>query len=177
MPARFGLVGKKSSWPHLGPSEAIFSMDRKNSKTCTKFAYFPWWANGPYSPGVQCLAWPDALVQVERQAFCNLWCLGGPRPSHFEATLHPSRKLFEMAANGGRDVLFPANPDLADTLGRTDFNFEIFFYVLDPKFLDFQVPRSPNFWISRSPDLQIPRFPGPQISRRRRRRTNSQIPT
>ena len=36
-----------------------------------------------------------------------------------------------------------------------------------------------NFWISRSPDLQTPRFPGSQISRhrRRRRRTNSQIPT
>ena len=25
---------KKSSWPHLGPSEAIFSMDRKKSKNC-----------------------------------------------------------------------------------------------------------------------------------------------
>ena len=41
----------------------------------------------------------------------------------------------------------------------------IFFYVLDPKFLDFQVPKSQNFWSSRSPGLQIPRFPGPQISR------------
>ena len=29
---------------------------------------------------------------------------------------------------------------------------------MDPKFLDFQVPRSPNFWISRFPDLQIPKF-------------------
>ena len=52
-------------------------------------------------------------------------------------------------------------------MGRTDLNFEnvYFFDLLDPKFLDFQVPRSPNFWISKSPDLQIPRFPGPQISR------------
>ena len=32
MSARSGLVGKKSSWPYLGPSEAIFSMDRKNQK-------------------------------------------------------------------------------------------------------------------------------------------------
>ena len=29
MLARSGLVGKKSSWPHLGPSQAIFSMDQK----------------------------------------------------------------------------------------------------------------------------------------------------
>ena len=42
--------------------------------------------------------------------------------------------------------LFPANPDLVDILGRTDLNFEIsdFFVLLDPKFLDFQVPRFPN---------------------------------
>ena len=32
MSARSGLVGKKSSRPRLGPSEAIFSMDRKNAK-------------------------------------------------------------------------------------------------------------------------------------------------
>ena len=61
----------------------------------------------------------------------------------------------------------PPNPDLADSFGRTDLNFENFdlLYFLDQKFLDFQVPRSPNFWISRSPDLRIPRVPGPQISR------------
>ena len=32
MSARSGLVGKKTSWPHLRPPEAIFSMDRKNQK-------------------------------------------------------------------------------------------------------------------------------------------------
>ena len=26
------ISGKKSSWPHLGPSEAIFSIDRKNQQ-------------------------------------------------------------------------------------------------------------------------------------------------
>ena len=44
MSARSGLVGKKSSRPYLGPSEAIFSMDRKNPKKCKIlpiFAYFP----------------------------------------------------------------------------------------------------------------------------------------
>ena len=67
----------------------------------------------------------------------------------------------------GPGGFFPANPDLADILGRMNLDFEnfCFLYFLDPTFLDFQVPRSPNFWISRSPDLQIPRFPGPQISR------------
>ena len=37
--------------------------------------------------------------------------------------------------NWGREVLFPANPDLADILGDTDFDFENFhvFDVLDPK--------------------------------------------
>ena len=67
--------------------------------------------------------------------------------------------------------LFPANPDLADILGRTDLSFEKFDFLelSDPKFLDFQVPRSSN-----------PRFPGSQIYRRRRRRRtqrDSQIPT
>ena len=37
----------------------------------------------------------------------------------------------------GREVLFPANPDLADILSRTDFDFEnfIFCFFLGPKFL------------------------------------------
>ena len=37
----------------------------------------------------------------------------------------------------GQEYFFPTNPDLADILGDTDFDFEIFF---DPKFPDFQVP-------------------------------------
>ena len=40
MSARSGLVGKKTSRPYLGPSEAIFSMDRKNPKNIQNFAYF-----------------------------------------------------------------------------------------------------------------------------------------
>ena len=39
---------KNSSWPYLGPSEAIFSMDGKNSVNGHQITYFPWWANGPY---------------------------------------------------------------------------------------------------------------------------------
>ena len=40
MSARSGSVGKKSSWPHLGPSQAIFSMDKKSQKTSVLFSNF-----------------------------------------------------------------------------------------------------------------------------------------
>ena len=46
----------------------------------------------------------------------------------------------------GPGGFFPTNPNLADILGRTDLDFENFYFVdlLDPKFLDFQVPRFPK---------------------------------
>ena len=47
----------------------------------------------------------------------------------------------KWAPRGG----FPADPDLADILGRTDLDFESFY------FFHFWIP---NFWISRSPDFQ-----------------------
>ena len=31
----------------------------------------------------------------------------------------------------GREVLFPANPDLADILGDTDFDFENFYFFME----------------------------------------------
>ena len=42
----------------------------------------------------------------------------------------------------GQEVLFATNPDLADILGDTDFDFENFcFWIwLDSKIPDFQVP-------------------------------------
>ena len=36
-------------------------------------------------------------------------------------------KLLEMAPNGARTI-FPTNPDLADMLGDTDFDFENFIF-------------------------------------------------
>ena len=56
----------------------------------------------------------------------------------------------------GPGGFFPTNPDLANVLGKTDFDFE-------------------HFYLFESFGFQIPRFPGAQISRRRR--MNSQIPT
>ena len=66
-----------------------------------------------------------------------------------------------MAPNGAGRIFVPTNPDLADILGRTDLDFENFYLLdlLDPIFLDFQVPRSPNSQISRSPDFQTPPAP------------------
>ena len=55
----------------------------------------------------------------------------------------------KMAWDGpkwGREDFFPTNPGLANILGRTDLDFEnfYFFHFLDPKFLDFQVPDFQN---------------------------------
>ena len=63
-----------------------------------------------------------------------------------------------MAPNRARRTFFPSNPDLADTLGRTDLDFNNFYLFVfwDPKFPDFQVPRSPNSQMSRFPDFQTP---------------------
>ena len=46
----------------------------------------------------------------------------------------------------GPGGFFPTNPNLADILGRMDLDFERFhlLHLLDPKFLDVQVPRSQN---------------------------------
>ena len=56
-------------------------------------------------------------------------------------------KLASDGPKWGREDFFPTNPDLADILGRTDLDFEIFYFldVLDPKLRDFQVPRVPDF--------------------------------
>ena len=60
----------------------------------------------------------------------------------------------KMAWDGpkwGREDFLPANPGLANILGRMDLDFEnfYFFHVLDPKFLDFQVPRFPKSGLGR----------------------------
>ena len=54
---------KKSVWPYLGPSEAIFSIGRKMQKMQKKKAYFPWWANGPYSPSLGPCCYPPEVGQ------------------------------------------------------------------------------------------------------------------
>ena len=52
----------------------------------------------------------------------------------------------------GREGPIPTNPDLADILGRTDLDFESFYFshFVDSKFLDFQVPRFPRSGLGRA---------------------------
>ena len=40
----------------------------------------------------------------------------------------PTQKIAWEGPKWGRDVLFPANPDLADILGDADFDFENFIF-------------------------------------------------
>ena len=54
---------KKSSWPHLGPSEAIFSMDWKNVKNAKKMPISLGGPMGPYSPGVGPCCYPPEVGQ------------------------------------------------------------------------------------------------------------------
>ena len=65
----------------------------------------------------------------------------------------------------GSGGFFPTNPDLADILAERILILRSFilFHFLDPKFLDFQVPkiwisRLPEIWISRSPKSGFPDF-------------------
>ena len=94
----------------------------------------------------------------------------------------PTQKMAWDCPKWGREVFFPADPNLANILSDTDFDFEDFnsWDYLDRKSPDFQVQISkfPDFWVPIFPNFQIPRFPDVQTSRRRRRRrTNSQIST
>ena len=50
MLARSGLVGKKSSRPYLGPSEAIFFIDRKNARNAKILHIFLGGPMGPIHP-------------------------------------------------------------------------------------------------------------------------------
>ena len=53
----------------------------------------------------------------------------------------------------GPGGFFPTNPDLADILGRKDFDFENFYF--------FDFFGIPNYQISRSPEI----WPGPGLGR------------
>ena len=52
MSARSGLVGTKILLAPFGPIPGNFFHGPEKSKILQKIAYFPWWANGLYSPGL-----------------------------------------------------------------------------------------------------------------------------
>ena len=58
MSATSRLVVKKSSWPYLGPSEAIFSIGRKNPKNAQKLPILLGGPMGPCSPGLGPCCYP-----------------------------------------------------------------------------------------------------------------------
>ena len=71
MSARSGL-GKKILPAPFGAIWAHFLRWPEKSKKCRNFAYFPWWAHGPYSPGfrdVPCRAVPRSGGSVPCQIF------------------------------------------------------------------------------------------------------------
>ena len=47
----------------------------------------------------------------------------------FFGFFRPTQKMGWEGPKWGREVLFPANPDLADILGRMDFDFENFYFL------------------------------------------------
>ena len=74
MLARSGLVGKKSSRPYLGPSEAIFSMDQKNPKIAKILPIFLGGPMGPIHPVCACA--PSGSSRSSST------CQAGPAPTH-----------------------------------------------------------------------------------------------
>ena len=96
MSARSGLVGNKSSWPHLGPSEAIFSMDRKNTKNTKILPIFLAGPMGPIHP-VWALAaihpkWGNRYILP----YFLLWANRQPLLTRFEVVGRPCSSPFLM---------------------------------------------------------------------------------
>ena len=63
MSARSGLVGKILLAP-FGAISGHFLHGPEKCKKCQNFAYFPWWANGPYSPGVGPGCYPPEVAPL-----------------------------------------------------------------------------------------------------------------
>ena len=75
MSARSGLVGKKSSRPYLGPSEAIFSIGRKNPKNAKILLIF---LGGPMGPIHPLWGWGWCrLLNIVRHlsSHCHWWII------------------------------------------------------------------------------------------------------
>ena len=62
-------------------------------------------------------------------------------------------KLVPNGSKWGQELFFPTNPDLADILGNTDFDFENFYFwdLLDSNFPDFRVPKHCFYWGAATP--------------------------
>ena len=153
MSTRSGLVGENPPgpiWVHLGQ---FFAWAGKMQKLC-QFSLVGQWA--------------APLATVSHSSICLRPVLIPIAPPRVDSSKGPPRKIGKhlaffgffrsmekMAWDGpkwGREDFFPTNPDLANILGRTDLDFENFYFLhfLDPKFLDFQVPRFPKSGLGRA---------------------------
>ena len=98
----------------------------------------------------------------------------------FFGFFRPTQKIAWDGPKWGREVFFPANPDLADILGDADFDFENFYvgdFFVDPEFWNLETwkfgiqknPKNKNsqiqirsaknvgkVWISRKKNLPAP---------------------
>ena len=193
MSARSGLVGKKSSWPHLEPSGPTFCVGQKNPTNAEILLIFLGGPMGPIHPVwghvlvsfMTCPLEKTRKIQVSARAVATHLipsCVGrgvdldlrirpatsgnpgyrwgaaglqtiffGPkRVNRAHWPTKDNRQNFRIfwifpahAKNGprwpqmGPGGFFPTNPDLADILGRTDLDFENFYFLffLGPKFL------------------------------------------
>ena len=69
---RKGQISRKTyPGPIWGHFKQYFSMDLKDTNTVKQTAYFPWWANRPYSPGVGSCA---GVVKSSCEAKTSLNC-------------------------------------------------------------------------------------------------------
>ena len=78
--------------------------------------------------------------------------MGPPRKNTLTSVFRFFRPTQKMGPDGpkwGQEDFFPTNPDLADILGRTDSDFDNFYFGF---FLGFQISRFPGPQISRFPE-------------------------
>ena len=104
MSARSGLVGKKSSRPYLGPSEAIFSIGRKNPKNAKILPISLGGPMGPLRP-----VW-GTYQEVSRRGSG-----GGSQATYQEQNLASSPWESLWLYMGGRVKLLPIPPPRVDS--------------------------------------------------------------
>ena len=107
---------KKSSWPYLGPSEAIFLIGRKNILKIRNVAYFAWWANGPCSPGVGPCCYP-----TRDGAIGNRWSYLGERRRCHEALLHKNEAQALASGQHEHDISAVGTDAAGDSHDRSAY--------------------------------------------------------
>ena len=86
----------------------------------------------------------------------------------FSAFFRPTQKMGPDGPKWGQEDFFPTNPDLADILGRTDLDFENFYFfdLLGPKILAWAqlgpTHLGPSTWAPRGPTHLGPAWAHPR---------------